>query len=51
MPTANHSHPPPAQVRMTVGQRAGQVNWTLLLWAIGVPLPLVAIVALVRGCS
>lgn len=30
--------------------RAGEVNWTVLLWAIGVPLPLVLIIALVRGC-
>lgn len=29
----------------------GRVNWTVLLWAIGVPLPIVLIVALMRGCS
>lgn len=29
----------------------GRVNWTILLWAIGVPLPIVLIVALMRGCS
>jgi len=37
--------------RPTLGQRAGAVNWTILLWAIGVPLPLVLIVALMRGCT
>ena len=37
--------------RPTLGQRAGQVNWTMLLWAIGVPIPLVLIVALMRGCT
>ena len=31
--------------------RGGRVNWTVLLWAIGVPLPIVLIVALMRGCS
>ena len=31
--------------------RFGRVNWTVLLWAIGVPLPLLLIVALMRGCS
>lgn len=31
--------------------RLGRVNWTILLWAIGVPLPIVLIVALMRGCS
>lgn len=31
--------------------RLGRVNWTVLLWAVGVPLPLVLIVALLRGCS
>lgn len=31
--------------------RRGRVNWTVLLWAIGVPLPIVLIVALLRGCS
>jgi hypothetical protein len=32
-------------------QRSGRVNWTVLLWAVGVPLPIVLIVALLRGCS
>lgn len=31
--------------------RRGEVKWAVLLWAIGVPLPLVLIVALLRGCS
>jgi hypothetical protein len=31
--------------------RRAQVNWTVLLWAIGVPLPIVLIVGLLRGCS
>jgi hypothetical protein len=31
--------------------RAAQVNWTVLLWAIGVPIPIVLIVGLLRGCS
>ncbi len=31
--------------------RLAAVNWTVLAWAVGVPLPLVAIIALVRGCS
>lgn len=31
--------------------RRGRVNWTVLLWAVGVPLPIVLIVALMRGCS
>ncbi len=31
--------------------RAAKVNWTILLWAIGIPLPIVLIVALFRGCS
>lgn len=31
--------------------RLARVNWTILLWAIGVPLPIVLIVALMRGCS
>lgn len=31
--------------------RAARVNWTVLLWAIGVPLPIVLIVALMRGCG
>lgn len=28
----------------------GEIKWGLLLWAIGVPLPIVLIVMLVRGC-
>lgn len=31
--------------------RSGRVNWTVLLWAVGVPLPIVLIVALLRGCQ
>ncbi len=31
--------------------RVGAVNWTVLLWAIGVPVPIVLLVALFRGCS
>jgi hypothetical protein len=31
--------------------RAAKVNVTMLMWALGVPIPLVAIVALMRGCS
>lgn len=31
--------------------RLAKVNWTVLLWAIGVPLPIVLIVAMFRGCS
>jgi hypothetical protein len=29
----------------------GEVRWGLLLWAIGVPLPIVLIVMLFRGCG
>ena len=31
--------------------RLAKVNWTLLLWAIGVPIPIVLLVAVFRGCS
>ena len=31
--------------------RLAQMNWTVLAWAVGVPLPIVAIIALMRGCS
>lgn len=31
--------------------RRARVNWTVLLWAVGVPLPIVLVVALMRGCS
>jgi len=35
----------------SVLHRAAKVNWTILLWAIGVPLPIVLLVAVFRGCS
>lgn len=38
-------------LRKSNSTRLGRVNWTVLLWAVGVPLPLVLIVALFRGCS
>lgn len=31
--------------------RVGRINWTVLLWAVGVPLPIVLIIGLMRGCS
>jgi hypothetical protein len=31
--------------------RAGRVKPILLLWALGVPVPLILIVLLIRGCS
>ena len=42
-PLAPTSHRP--------GSRLGQVNWTILLWSLGVPVPLVLIIGLMRGCS
>ena len=41
----------PMSRETTKQARGGRVNWTVLLWAIGVPLPIVLIVALMRGCS
>lgn len=32
-------------------RETGEVKWAVLLWALGVPLPIVLIVFLVRGCS
>lgn len=32
-------------------RESGEIKWAVLLWAIGVPLPIVLIVFLVRGCS
>lgn len=31
--------------------KAGRVKPILLLWALGVPVPLILIVLLIRGCS
>lgn len=31
-------------------RQQGEVKWGLLLWAIGVPLPIVLLVVLIRGC-
>ena len=35
----------------TIITRLGRANWTLVAWAIGIPLPIVAVIALMRGCS
>lgn len=45
--------PPSGPVTIPPGgsTRTGRVNWTVLLWALGVPLPIVLLVALFRGCS
>ena len=37
--------------RTPSSSRLAQMNWTVLAWAVGVPLPIVAIIALMRGCS
>lgn len=29
----------------------GSVKWGVLLWAIGIPLPIILVVMLFRGCS
>lgn len=34
----------------TWGNRAGKVRPMILLWALGVPLPLILIIVLIRGC-
>jgi hypothetical protein len=47
MPTRSLFHPRSGADR----QRAGAVNWTVLLWALGVPIPLVLIIGLMRRCS
>lgn len=41
----------PMSTAVTNQSRRGRINWTVLLWAVGVPLPIVLIVALLRGCS
>jgi hypothetical protein len=50
-----HSRPmasaPQEGLRSGGAARLGRVNWTMLLWAVGVPLPIVLIVALMRGCT
>lgn len=35
----------------TVITRLGRANWTIIAWALGVPLPILAIIAFMRGCS
>jgi hypothetical protein len=37
--------------RPSLASRLGKANWTIALWALGVPLPIVLLVALFRGCS
>jgi len=37
--------------RTFLSVRWGAVNWTVLAWAVGVPIPLVLIIGLMRGCS
>ncbi len=35
----------------SIASRIGAVNWTVLAWAVGIPIPLVLILGLMRGCS
>lgn len=37
-------------VYRTVRDQSGKIKPMVLLWAIGIPLPIVLIIALVRGC-
>lgn len=34
-----------------LGWRAGKVKWAILMWLLGIPLPIILIVLLVRGCA
>ncbi len=43
--------PRPVTLQPIGAGRIARVNWTVLLWAIGVPIPLVLLVALFRGCG
>jgi hypothetical protein len=52
-PVRNHPARPhaPSSLMGTWAARAGKVRPVILLWALGVPLPILLIVFLVRGCS
>ena len=41
---------PYSAAKPSLQSRFAAVNWSVLLWAIGVPIPIVLIVALMRGC-
>jgi hypothetical protein len=32
-------------------RESGEIKWGVLLWALGVPLPIVLLVVLLRGCA
>lgn len=43
--------PAPALLRHRRTRSAGKMRPIVLLWALGVPLPIVLIILMVRGCS
>ncbi len=42
---------PPADGGRGERANAGRVRWAVLMWALGVPLPLVLLFLLFRGCA
>lgn len=51
MPSPTKDTPMLPLPRIPAPSRSGRVNWTVLSWAIGIPLPIVLIIALMRGCG
>lgn len=44
-------HPPPGLHRMlNYGRQQGKVGW-ILLWLLGVPIPVLLVLFLIRGCT
>ncbi len=50
IPSPEHPNSNAAPRPLSSRWRSAKVRWAVLLWAIGVPLPLVLLFVLIRGC-
>lgn len=51
MPSSSPDRPPPGLHRLlNYGREQGKVGW-ILLWLLGVPIPVLLVLFLIRGCT
>ncbi|HEY5758132.1 MAG TPA: hypothetical protein VIU34_20040 [Steroidobacter sp.] len=50
MPAKPPKHPPGLHRMLDYGRQQGKVGW-ILLWLLGIPIPVLFVLFLIRGCT
>jgi hypothetical protein len=50
MPAHTPKHPPGLHRMLDYGRQKGKVGW-ILLWLLGIPIPVLFVLFLIRGCT